>query len=218
MLKKYKNFHQTQHHMKILVAMKGFPLSSHIFIPNCPFCFAVTWFLSATAMYLSVSCYEPVMKYETFGVMWHVAPESKIQLVNCELSPYFSIFRSSLLDILAIDAYILWSSLFSPLLHARLTFLLKRTCLRRFSFSFGGLGNFAIMWSSDPHLNHFRGGRSEFLLDEISTARAFSFSFLILLKHFSAEWSLPPQNVHFVWTACALSPFLPEPDLLSRIM
>ena len=63
-------------------------------------------------MYLSVSYNDPGMKSETSGVMWHVAPESKIRLVNFELSPYFSRERSSLLDICAIDAYILWSSLF----------------------------------------------------------------------------------------------------------
>ena len=155
------------------------------------------------------------MKSETYGVIWHVAPESKIQLVNCELSPYFSLERLSLLDISAIYAYIFWSSLFLPLLHARLPFLLKLTCLRIFSLSFGGLGHFAIKWSSDPHLKHFWGGRSEFLLDETSTARAFSFSFLILLKHFSAELLLPPLNLHFFWTACAISLFLLEPELLS---
>ena len=165
------------------VAMKVFLLLSKTFIRTCPFCFAVTWCTSATPMYISVSYNDPGMKYETDGVMWHVAPEYKIQLVYCQLSPYFSLFRSSLLDIRAIDAYILWSSLFSSLLHARLPFSSKRTCLCRFSLSFGGLGHFTIIWSSDPHLKHFRGGRSEFLLDETPTARAFSFPCLILLAH-----------------------------------
>ena len=166
------------------VAMKVFPLSSRICICTWPFCFARTWCPSATSMYLSVSSNDPEMKPETSGVMWQVATESIIQLVNCELSPYFSLERSSLLEIRSIDMYILWSSLFSPLLHARLKFSLKRTCFRRLSLSFGGLGNFAIMWSSDPHLNHFRGGHSICLWDETSTARDFSFSFLTLLKHF----------------------------------
>ena len=100
----------------------------------------------------------------------------------------------------AIYAYILWSSSFSPLWHAWLPLSLKRTRLWRFLLSFGGLGHFAIMWSSDPHPKHFWGGRSEFMLDETSTARAFSFYFMILLKHFSAAWLLPPQNVHFAWS------------------
>ena len=96
-------------------------------------------------------------------------------------------------------------------------FFIKTFLLSPFSLSFGGLGHFAIMWSSDPHLKYFRGRRSKFLLDETSTARAFSFSFLILLKHFSAEWLLSPQNVHFVWTECDLSLCLLDPEtLISR--
>ena len=81
-----------------------------------------TWSPMQCSMYLSVYCNEPGMKSETSGVMWHVAPEYKIQLVNCKLSPYFSLERSPLLYIRAIDAYILWSSLSSPLSHAQLTF------------------------------------------------------------------------------------------------
>ena len=196
------------------VAMNVFLLSSHICIRTWNFCFVVTWFTSATSMYLSVSSHFPGMKSETYGVIWHVAPESKIQLVNCELSPYFILLRSSSLEIRAIYAYILLSSLSLPLLHARLHFSLKRTCFRRFSLSFGGLGHFAIMWSSDLHLKYFRGGYSEFLLDETPTARAFSFYFLILLKQISAEWILPPQNVHSAWTEFTLSLCLLDPELL----
>ena len=96
-------------------------------------------------MYLSVSSNVPGIKSETPGVMCHVAPEYKIQLVNCELSPYFTLLRSSFIDIRAIDAYILWSSLFLPLSHAQLTFSLKITFFCRFSLSFGGLGHFVIM-------------------------------------------------------------------------
>ena len=92
------------------------------------------------------------MKSKTSGIIKHIAPESKIQLVNCELSPYFTLLHSSSLDICAIDAYILWSLSFSPLPHARLPFSLKCTRLRHFLLSFGGLGHFVIMWSSDPHL------------------------------------------------------------------
>ena len=167
-------------------------------------------------MYISVFYNEPVIKFETSGVMWHVASKYKIQLVHCKLSPYFSLFRLSLLEIRAIDAYILWSLLFLRWSHAQLKFSLKTTCLRCFSLSFVGLGHFAIMGSSDPHLKHFRGRSYEFLVDEISTARVFSLSFLILLKHFSTEWLLPQQNVKFVWTECALSLFILEPELLSR--
>ena len=95
-------------------------------------------------MYLYVYYNETGMKSEISDVMWHVAPESKIQLVNCKLSPYFSLERSSVLVIRSIDVYILWSLLFSPLSHARLTFLLKRAFLRCFSLSLGGFENVAI--------------------------------------------------------------------------
>ena len=56
------------------VAMKNFPLSSHICIRAWPVCFDVTWCQSATSIYLSVSSDDPGMKSETSGVMWHVAP------------------------------------------------------------------------------------------------------------------------------------------------
>ena len=46
-------------------------------------------------------------------------------------------------------------------------------------------------------MKHFRGGRSEFLFDEAPAERDFSFSFLIFLKHFSTEWLVSPQYVHF---------------------
>ena len=106
-------------------------------------------------MYLSVSYNEPVLKSETYGFMWHVAPESKIQLVNCELSPKFSLGRSSLLYMRAIDAYIFWSLLFYLLSHARLPFSFERTFFRSFLLSFGGFGHFTIRGCSDPHLKHF---------------------------------------------------------------
>ena len=126
-----------------------------------------------------------------------------VRLSQFSVLPWF--LHLLLLEICAIDAYISQSLLFSPLSHARLPFSLKHTCF----------GHFAIMWSSDTYLNHLWGVRSICLLDETSTARDFSLSFLILLKHCSAEWLTPPQNVHCVWTACALSLSLPKPELLS---
>ena len=79
---------------------------------------------------------EPGIKSETSGVMWHVAPESKIQLINCELSAKFPLGNLSLSDIRAIDAYIFWSVLFLALLYARLHFSFKRTCFRHFHYVF----------------------------------------------------------------------------------
>ena len=81
-----------------------------------------------------------------------------------------------------------------------ITFSLKSTCLCRFSLSFGGFGNFTIMWSSDPHLKHFRG-------DDTPTAQYFSFPFLILLKHF-------PQNDCYLQKMCTL----PEHNVLSNFV
>ena len=72
------------------VAMKGFTLSSHITILTSPVCFTVTKFLSATSIYLSVSTNWPGIKYEISGIMWQVAPDSKIKLVSCE--PFHNIF------------------------------------------------------------------------------------------------------------------------------
>ena len=148
------------------------------------FCFYVTWCPYATSMCLSVSSNETGIKSETSGVMWHVAPESKIQSANCKLSPKFPLGHSSLLDMRAIDAYIFCSLLFSVLLCARLTFSLKITCFRHVSLSFGGFGHFTMRWSSDPHLKHFWGVRYDRLLFEAPAVRAFSFSCLSYWKTF----------------------------------
>ena len=83
--------------------------------------------------------------------------------------------------------------------------------------SFCGFRHFAIRWSTEPHLKHFRGRRSEFLFDEAPAEQAFSLSFLIFLKHFSTEWLVNPQNEHFALAEFALSLFLLDPNwLLSR--
>ena len=95
-------------------------------------------------MCLFVSYNDPEIKSETSGVMWHVAPETKIHLVNCELSPKFPQGHLSLPEMRAIDAYIFWSLLFSLLSHARLPFSLKCTCFRFFLLFFGGFVHFAI--------------------------------------------------------------------------
>ena len=58
------------------VAIKVFPLLSHICIRTEPFCFSLTWCPSATSIYLSVSSNDPGMKSETSGFMWHVSPDS----------------------------------------------------------------------------------------------------------------------------------------------
>ena len=165
-------------------AMKGSPLSSHNFIHTWPFCFAVTWCPSATSIYLSVYSNEPVIKYETYGIMWHIAPESRIQNPIIQLQTITRIFtRTFVIARHKCHRCIhLLLFLFLPLSHAQLPFSLRHTCFRRFSLSFGGFGNFEIRWYWDPHLKHFRGIRSVCLLSEASTARVFSFYFIILLN------------------------------------
>ena len=149
------------------------------------------WYPSATSMYLSVASDQPKIKYRTSGIIWHFATESKIQLVNYELSLIIPLGHWSLPDMCAIDTYIFWSLLFSPLSHAGLPFSLKHTWFFRFSFSYGGFGNFGIRWSSYPHLKHFGGVRSVCMLFEWPAARYFPFFFLILLNCFlQNDWHL----------------------------
>ena len=69
------------------VVVKLSLLSLHIFICTSTFCFAAMGHPSATSICLSVSSNKLGTEYETCGVVWHVSPESKIQLVNCTLSP-----------------------------------------------------------------------------------------------------------------------------------
>ena len=118
------------------VAIKVSLLSLHIFIHTCPFCFLVTWCPSATSIFLSVSSNEPGIKSENFGIIWNIALEHKIQLVYFKLSPKSILWDSSLSDIRAIDSYIFWSLLFSPLSNSFcdtwLPLSLKRTCFRSF--------------------------------------------------------------------------------------
>ena len=71
-------------------------------------------------------------------------------------------------------------------------------------------------WYTDPNIKHLRIVRSVRCLSKSPAARAFSLSFIIFFKHFSAEWLLPPQKVYFVWTRFDISWFLPEPELMSR--
>ena len=57
-------------------------------------------------IYLSVSNIETGTKSEISGVMWQVAPEYKIQLVSCKVSPKYLLEISALEEIGSIDAYI----------------------------------------------------------------------------------------------------------------
>ena len=93
------------------VSMEGFPMLSHIYIWACLVCFAVNKCLSATSIYLSGYTNEPGIKSEISGVMWQVAPESKIQLFSFKLYPKSLLGISELEYIQIIDAYIFCDSL-----------------------------------------------------------------------------------------------------------
>ena len=143
--------------------------------------------------------------------MWHVSPESKIQLVNCKLPPKSLLVLLSLSDICVIDAYTYWSFSLSTFLHylcgAQLHLSLKRTWFCHISFSLGGFGYLAIRWYLDLHLTHLQGVRSVRCLSEAPATRYFSFLFLIL-TFFYRIVSISTK-VHFNWTIYSLSLFLP---------
>ena len=144
------------------VSIQGFTLLSQIYIWTCPVCFAVKKCPLASLIYLSVSTNDPGIKSKIIGVMWQVAPESKIQLFSCELSPKFILGLSALLDIRAIDVYIFCDSISYALfpyvlyifvdLYAQVLgfFMFQWTLLSKLSSS----GNCVLKWSPDPHLKH----------------------------------------------------------------
>ena len=124
-------------------------------------------FSSKNSIYLYVSTNEPGIKSEISGVMWKVSPEYKIQLVSCELSPKYIPVTSSLEDIHAIYVYILCDSLWSVLLSDVLSIFIDLYA-QFLGFSvfqwnlfskISGFRQFAIKWSSYPHLNHIFGFR-----------------------------------------------------------
>ena len=138
--------------------------------------------------------------------MWCVAPESKIQLVNCELSPKFPLGHLSLLDMHVIYAYIFWSLLFMFLLSERLPCSLNCTCFHHFSLYFGVFGHFSIRWSSDQHLKHFRDVCSVLLFSEWLVTRDFYFSCLILLNFvFCRVISNSTKRALFLSIVCSLT-------------
>ena len=59
------------------VTIKLSQLFSHLFIYTYHVCFSLTWCSSTTSICLFVSPKKTGMKSETYGVMWHVAPESR---------------------------------------------------------------------------------------------------------------------------------------------
>ena len=149
------------------VAMKVLLLLLRIFIRISLVCFTATKCPSETSIYLSVYTNEPGIKPETSGFMWQVVPQSKIQLVSCELSPNYPLGISTLEDIYAIGAFIdcdlLWSVLFSSALSILVDLYAPFLGFSVFQWTFlsevSGFGNFVIKWSSNPRMKHVFGFR-----------------------------------------------------------
>ena len=128
--------------------------------------------------YLSVTTNKPGIKPEISGVTWQVAPESKIQLVSCKMSPKCVLGISALVYICAIDVYILCDSLLSVLFSNVLSiFVYLYACVLGFSIfqwtllsEVSGFGKFSMKLSFNPHLKHLfclQPLRSLFLLLEL---------------------------------------------------
>ena len=103
---KNPNFFWFLHCMMYNVVMHGFMLLLHTFIWTCYYSFTATWFPYTTSIYLSISSNKPGIKSGTYGIIWHISTESKIQLVYCNLLPKYIIELLSLPDIFSIYAYI----------------------------------------------------------------------------------------------------------------
>ena len=148
-------------------AMKGLTLLPCIGIWTSPVYFAVTKCPSATFIYLSVYTNETGIKSEISGVMWQVTPESKIQLISCKLYPNFLLGLSALVDINTTYTYIFCDSLsyvlFSDVLFIFVYLQTQVSVFSVFQWTFlstvSGFGQFAMKWSSDPHLKHVFGFR-----------------------------------------------------------
>ena len=166
-------------------------------------------------------------KYEIYGVIRQVAPESKIQLVSCEISPKSLLEISTLEYIRAIDAYIFCDPFHSIILFDSLyIFIDMHAQVLKFSafqctliYDFSGFGKSAIQWSSDPHLKHVFGFRllrsvRSFLklreLCELKNESNFLLTSQFLWYVFSPVGCYYPKWLHIEWSRFALSIALTE--------
>ena len=128
----------------------------------CLFCYDE---MPICKLYSSISTNDLIIKSDISGVIWQVAPESKIQLVSCDMSPHYILGISALKDIRAIDAYIfidwLWSVLFFEVLSIFVNMYAQVLGFYLFHwnllFEMSCFEQLAIKWSSDPHLKHILG-------------------------------------------------------------
>ena len=144
--------------------------------------------------------------------MWKIAPESKIQLVSCKMSPYFLLGISALVDTRTIDVYIFCDSLPS-VLFCDVLFILFDLYARVLGFSVfqwkflsrvSSFGQFSMKWSSDTHLKHVFGFQKlrslRYLLELCVLKVGFLYPYLCIccLKTFSVGCE-PPQWLHLDW-------------------
>ena len=143
--------------------------------------------------------------------MLQVAPESKIQLISCELSPKYILGLYALEDIRAIDVYIfcefLSYALFSNVLSISIDMYARVSDSLVFWWNFlsevSSSRKFAIKWSSGPHLKDAFGFRPlrllRLLLEFCGLKGGFleTFSFLLCLNFLG-----------WVWTSTVTAPWL----------
>ena len=129
--------------------------------------------------------------------MWQVAPESKIQLISCELYPKYLIGLSALKYICAIDTYIFCDSLLSVLFNnvSSICVYIYAQVLRfpiiewTFLSKVYDFGQFVMKWSSNLNLNlvfDFQPSRSFNLLLELRKLKddfLLTFHSIRCLKH-----------------------------------
>ena len=170
-------------------------------------------------MSLSVSSNEPGIKPETWGVIWYVSPESKIQLVNFQTITKIStitFFNNRHMCHRCI--YILIVIIITVLglfLICTITPFIKREITLLFVIIFRWFWEFINKMIYRSTSKTFARWAFSVCLPKSPAARYFPSYFLIFSKYFSVGWLVPPQKVHFVWTRFALYLFLPDRELLS---
>ena len=181
-------------------------------------------------MNLSISRSDTCTKSEIYGVMWQVAPGSKIQLVIYELSPEYLLTLPTLEDIRAKYMHILCDSFCSVILPASFSvfvhiyaqvFVFYAFQLTIFS-GFSSFGKSAIQWFSDPHLKHvfslklLHPVHSFVGLYELKEELNFLFPFICWLKNFLVGCN-PTQWLHSEWESFVLSVALTEWSKLKNL-
>ena len=157
------------------------------------------------------------------GFMWQVAPDSKIQLVSCEMSPKDLLYISAKEWIRAVYVYIICYLIWSVLCFSVLSIFVDiyAPVLGFYVFQWDFLFKipcceiFLTKLSSYPHLKRAFGLlalRSIRLLLELRKLKDIlflPFSFLCWPKK-NSVWCKPPQWLYLYWKKITISLFLTE--------